>query len=367
MPSSDIRAHDAGYATATMTEAQEQGKQIKCVVWDLDDTLWRGILLEEEVSIRPETAEVVKTLDDRGILQSIASRNDYDLAMDRLSSFGLAEYFVSPQIGWGTKSASIKAIAEVLNLGIDSMAFVDDQPFECAEVNFSHPEVLCLGGSDDLRSLLDLPRMKPRFLTDEQKHRRAMYLQEFERKKLEESFEGPAGEFLATLNMVLKIAPAADGDLERLEELTERTHQLNSTGYTYGFEELYRLRRSPRHLLLVADLSDKFGWYGKIGLALVDCEADPWVLKLLIVSCRVMSRGVGSILLQNVMQRARDAGVKLRAEFRLTGRNRAMHVTYRFAGFEEVERRDEMILLEHALVPVPAVPDYVEIISRDRE
>jgi FkbH-like protein len=339
------------------------GKAIKCVVWDLDDTLWHGILLEEEVRPRSEVAEVMRALDERGILQSIASRNDHDLAMARLSALGLAGYFVCPQISWGPKSAAVKEIARLLNLGIDSIAFVDDQPFEREEVRFTHPEVLCLDGSSDLRSLLELPRMQPRFMTDEQKYRRVMYQQEFERKKAEETFEGTAREFLATLKMVLRIGPATEGDLERLEELTERTHQLNSTGYTYGLEELDRLRCSPQHVLLVAELSDRFGQYGKIGLALVDRSRDPWGLKLLIVSCRVMARGVGSILLQHVMQRAHDAGVVLQAEFRDTGRNRAMRVAYRFAGFQEVERRGELSLFEHRLDSIPPVPDYVKVVS----
>lgn len=346
-----------------MTLADE--KKIKCIVWDLDDTIWRGVLLEEAVALKPEFMEVIKTLDGRGILNSIASRNDYDLAMEQLTTFGLDAFFVCPQIGWGAKSASVKVISETLNLGIDSFAFVDDQPFEREEVNFAHPDVFCFAGAGDLRPILDLPQMLPRYSSDEQKHRRAMYQQEFERKKIEDTFDGTSSEFLKTLDLVLKIGPAENGDLERLEELTERTHQLNSTGYTYDFEELDRLRKSPQHLLLVADLTDKFGWYGKVGLALVECGDDPWVLKLLIASCRVMSRGVGSLLLQNVMGRARDAGVRLRAELRLTGRNRVMHVTYRFAGFREVSRRDELILLEHTLEAMQVVPDHVTLVSVD--
>jgi len=347
-----------------MTETPNSEKPIKCVVWDLDDTVWSGVLLEEEVVLKPEVTRVIRTLDERGVLNSIASRNDADLAMERLESFGLAEYFVCPQIGWGAKSTSIAAIAETLNLGIDSLALVDDQPFEREEVNFAHPDVLCLDGAGNLASLLEVPRLIPRFQTDEQKYRREMYQQEFARNQVENSFDGPSNEFLKTLDLVLNIGPAGDGDLERLEELTERTHQLNSTGYTYGFEELDRLRQSPDHLLLVADLSDKFGWYGKIGLALVERQSDMWILKLLIASCRVMSRGVGSILLHNVMGRAKEAGVKLRAEFRLTGRNRAMHVAYRFAGFQEVERDGDLILLEHGLETVPTIPDYVKLVAR---
>lgn len=343
--------------------AREQSKPIKCVVWDLDDTLWDGILLEEDVNLRPQTLTVVETLDDRGILQSIASRNDHDLAIARLTAFGLGDYFLYPRINWGAKSASVQQIADDLNIATDSLAFVDDQPFEREEVRFFHPEVLCLDGASDLNALLELPRMKPRSITAEQKHRRVMYQESIERQKTEESFAGPQIEFLESLNMVLQISPAVKGDLERLEELTERTHQLNSTGYTYSFEELDRLRQSSEHLLLVAEMSDKFGRHGKIGLALLHRTSDCWTLKLLIVSCRVISYGIGSVFLQHVMAQARDAGVRFRAEFRPNGRNRIMHVAYRFAGLTKLEEFGRLTVFEDHFVKLPPLPTYIEIRS----
>ncbi|MFW6012385.1 MAG: hypothetical protein ACOC92_01605, partial [bacterium] len=161
------------------------------------------------------------------------------------------------------------------------------------------------------------------------------------------------------------------------EELTVRTNQLNATGYTYSYEELDRFRRSPDHLLLVASLEDRFGTYGKVGLALIDRKAEEaldgidgegeadegevWFLKLLLMSCRVMSRGAGSILLAHVLQRARDEGARLLAEFRPTDRNRQMLVTYKFAGFREVERQDGSILFEHPLEHIPPIPAFVRI------
>ncbi|HYH80304.1 MAG TPA: hypothetical protein VEX86_10915, partial [Longimicrobium sp.] len=141
-----------------------------------------------------------------------------------------------------------------------------------------------------------------------------------------------------------------------------RTNQLNTTGYTYGYDELNAFRTSPGHILLVAGLDDRFGTYGKIGLALVEkTSAEHWTLKLLLMSCRVMSRGVGTIMMSHVMQQAKAAGVKLRAEFKPNGRNRMMEVTYRFGGFREVERRGEMILFEHDLATIAPFPDYVRV------
>jgi FkbH-like protein len=323
-------------------------------------------LAEEPVSIRSEARQIVETLDGRGILQSVASRNDREAAMVQIESFGLADYFLVPQINWGPKSASIEAIAEKLDIGLDTFAFVDDQPFEREEVAYSHKEVLVLDGAAPLTEILDHRRMIPRFVTADSKRRRNMYQEEFSRQAAEENFSGPGEAFLATLDMHLAIAPAVEEDLRRAEELTERTHQLNSTGYTYSYDELNRLRRSPDHILLVADLTDRFGSYGRIGLALVECRADSWILKLLIVSCRVMARGVGSILLRDVMHRARGAGARLRAEFRDTGLNRIMNITYRFAGFRQVEELDDTAILEHDLKEIAPFPDYLSVTSVDR-
>ena len=338
---------------------------IKCVVWDLDDTLWSGLLMEESVSLRPESLEVVRSLDRRGILQSVASRNDREAALSQLERFGLAEYLLVPQINWGPKSASIQAIANRLDIGLDTFAFVDDQPFEREEVSRAHPEVVCVDGSTPLLAILDLPRMGPRFVTADSRRRRASYREHFAREEAEENFDGTAHEYLATLDLRLTIAPADEGDLRRAEELTERTHQLNSTGYTYSYDELERLSASADHLLLVADLRDRFGDYGRIGLALVERRVDFWVMKLLIASCRVLSRGVGSALLQDVMRRARRAGAQLRAEFRDTGRNRIMNVTLRFAGFRSVDERGDLTLFAHDLAEIPPVPSYLALTSLD--
>ncbi len=334
---------------------------VKCVVWDLDNTVWDGILLEDpEVRLRPHVAHLLKTLDERGILHSIASRNDHDLAMAKLRELGLDDYFLYPQVNWNSKADSIARIAQDLNLALDAFAFVDDQPFEREEVAFSHAGVLCLD-SALLDDLLDRPEFNPRFITEDSRLRRRMYQADFRRNREEADYVGPKEEFLATLGMVFTIAPCREEDLKRAEELTVRTHQLNTTGYTYSYEELDALRQSPRHELLIASLEDRHGAYGKIGLALVEKDAGVWTVKLLLMSCRVMSKGVGTILIHHLLRRAKAAGVRLRAELVDTGRNRQMLITYRFAGFKEIARTGEVALLENDFSALQPPPPYVEL------
>ncbi|GAA4552125.1 HAD-IIIC family phosphatase [Amycolatopsis samaneae] len=337
-----------------------QGR-VKCVVWDLDNTLWEGVLLEDgQVTPRPEVVEVIEELDRRGVLHSIASRNDADLALRELEKHGLHEYFLHPQISWNPKSESIRAVAEALNIGIDACAFVDDQEFELAEVRFALPEVL-LVPADRTRGIVDIPEFTPRFVTDESLVRRKMYRSAIERDTSEREFTGTNEDFLATLGMVFTIAPAAEDDLKRAEELTVRTNQLNSTGVTYSYAELDHYRTSPDHLLLIAGLTDRFGSYGKIGLALVETAGPAWRLKLLLMSCRVLSRGVGGVLLNHIVRLAGDNGADLEAEIVDTGRNRMMFVTYRFAGFTEAGREDGVTVLRADPGRVADPPAYLKV------
>jgi len=346
----------------TLTETQRQ-KEIKCVVWDLDDTVWNGILSEQSnVSLKSGIREVLETLDARGILHSIASRNDHTQAMSKLREFGLDQYFLYPQISWGAKSQSVRAVAECINIGVDTLAFVDDQAFERDEVKHSLPEVMCLDAAS-LKDIAKLPAMNPRFITEDSARRRQMYLADAARKLIEENYTGPQEEFLSSLDMVFTISKAREEDLKRAEELTVRTHQLNTTGYTYSYEELNALRLSPEHVLLIAGLDDRYGTYGKIGLALVEKHPGLWSIRLLLMSCRVLSRGVGGVFINHIRTLARDAGVKLQAEMIMTDRNRMAYMTYKFLGFREVDVNGSNVVLECEAGPVPAVPPYLKVLT----
>lgn len=339
-----------------------QTRQVKkCVVWDLDNTLWHGILLEgDEVALHRGVVEIVQELDNRGILQSIASKNDEAQAMAKLQNFGLQEYFLYPQINWGTKSHAIETIARLLNISLDAIVFVDDQPFERDEVRHALPQVSCIDAMQ-MDQILHLPDLMPTVITNDARQRRLHYLSDKKRSEEESRFVGSKEEFLALLDMVMCISTAQEQDLQRAEELTVRTHQLNTTGYTYSLEELEHFSVSDSYKLLIARLEDKYGSYGIIGLAVVECLAEIWTIKLLLMSCRVMSRGVGTILLNHIMQLAKDNGVCLRAEFISNDRNRMMYVTYKFAGFKEVKQVDDLVILQNDLSHIQPFPSSIDV------
>jgi FkbH-like protein len=335
--------------------------KVKCLVWDLDNTLWDGVLLEDtQVTLRDNVADVIRTLDSRGILQSIASRNDYDSAMAQLQKFNLREYFVHPQINWGAKSVSMQRISEAINIGIDTLAIIDDQVFERDEVKSVHPKVQCYDVTD-MDNIVDRPEMMPRFISDESKRRRQMLQAEITRNKVEESFQGAQDQFLASLEMRLELNPAREKDLERAEELTLRTNQLNTTGRTYSYEELNDLRKSDDHHLLVASLKDKYGSYGTIGLALVEKHDSGWWIRLLLMSCRVMNRGIGGAIITYIRQLARNASEKLFADIMVNDRNRMMYMTYKFNHFREIEKSGDLTVLENDLSQIPPFPSYLTV------
>jgi methoxymalonate biosynthesis protein len=319
-------------ASAPLPEP-ERPTAVKCLVWDLDETLWQGTLLEgDDVQVSSAVRDVVRGLDARGILQSVASRNDHDHAWARLEQAGLAEYFVLPQIGWGRKSDAVRSIADALGFAHGTIAFIDDQPAERAEVSFRLPDVRCYP-AERAAELLSRPEFGVGMVTVDARRRREMYQAGFRREAAQADFSGSNEAFLRSLEMVLRISRAGEEELSRVEELTLRTSQMNATGVHYSDAALRTLLADPAHELLVLTLTDRFGPHGAVGVVLLERHPGVWHLKLMATSCRVVSFGAGATLLRWLIDRAAAARVHLVADFRRTDRNRIMEVTYRFAGF----------------------------------
>ncbi|WP_040788566.1 HAD-IIIC family phosphatase [Nocardia paucivorans] len=341
-----------------------QSTTVKCLVWDLDDTVWPGVVLESDGGApKPEVLRTLRALDERGILHAVASRGERSAAVEHLRRHGIEDMFSAVEVGWGPKSDALRRIAESLNIGRDTLAFVDNDPVELAEVTAAYPEIRCYS-VDRIPDLADLPEFTPETTTPEARHRRSYYRAEQARRECEAEFTGSNAEFLASLNLVMTVREASEEDLARAHELTVRTHQLNTTGITFDADELRKLCASPDHEVLVASLSDRFGGYGTIGLAVSEIRGGDSVLLLLLMSCRVMSRGAGTSLIREVVRRARAAGRRPTAEFVSTPLNRVMLVTLRFAGFEVIESDGERILLA-CNVPPERIggTGHIEVIS----
>ncbi len=336
-------------------------QHIKCVVWDLDDCLWHGTLAESDnVALKDGVKDIIVSLDERGILNSVCSKNEFNIALRKLEEFGLADYFLYPEISWAPKSAGIKRIQENLNIGIDTIAFIDDQPFEREEVLAVHPSVICFD-AEDYRSLLDHESLTRVVVTSEGRQRRALYQAQIARDREEEHASTPEA-FLKSLNLELKVYEARGEDVSRLGELTLRTNQMNTTGIHYSADDLLDLIRSEDFIVLVCELTDRFGSYGKIGLSVIERRGDDWVIKLFLMSCRVVSRGVGSVFLSVICRLCHEQNKRLVAHFKRTERNRMMYVLYKFMRFEHVDQdADGLIELVNDLQKIPSTPDHIKL------
>lgn len=269
--------------------SMEVRKSIKCVVWDLDNTLWKGILSEgDKVSVNGELVDIIKELDRRGILNSIASKNDSDHAWPVLQKLGISEYFLFPQINWSPKSENIKEIAKDFNIGLDAFAFIDDNPFELEQVAGAIPEITCVN-VQDIDHLLQDSRFKGG-TSEEAKNRRHSYLAESRRREDKKGYGENYFAFLKSCEIVLDIRHLVMDDFERVAELVQRTNQLNFSGHKYTRSELACIIEDPGMQKFVLTCSDNYGSYGTVGFALVQFEEDVIRVRDLMLSCRVQGK-----------------------------------------------------------------------------
>lgn len=308
----------------------------KLVVFDLDHTLWDGILLEGEVRLRDGIHDLFAELDERGILISVASKNAPDDAMGKLTALGLADYLLFPQVGWLPKSRSIKTIVDTIDIGIDTVIFIDDNPFERAEVSAVHPKVEVL---DDgaIASLAQHPRLQGS-KTAESRTRRRMYQDAIVRTQAATSFGGDYIEFLRGCELEVTIRPDTPADVDRISELVQRTNQLNFSGRKYDRQAIAEALCDDR-LHLVIDCADRFGNYGTVGFCMAHFEGEEGRKRLVVddfmLSCRVQGKFIEKALLNDLVLRADGELDEVFIDFRKTERNRPAQLVLEEIGFGE--------------------------------
>lgn len=293
----------------------------KCVVFDLDNTLWDGVLLEGDVRLREGVLDVIRRLDERGILVSVASKNAPDDALAKLRAFGLEEYVLFPSIGWGPKSEGLREIAKNLNIGIDALMFIDDNPFERDEVARSVPDVEVLPDTM-LTALPEHPRLQGA-VTAESKMRRSLYREAMERQVAAASFGENYIEFLRSCGITVEIRPDRPEDLERVCELVQRTNQLNFSGRKYGRAEILELLADPSRERFVISCADRYGSYGIVGFCLATRTEDGIRVDDFMLSCRVQGKFIEQALLHHLTSRPDWQARFVEINFRRTDRNGA--------------------------------------------
>lgn len=285
---------------------------IKCVIWDIDNTLLDGIFLESAAdgvtaAAGPPAANramvaALSELAGRGVLHALASRNP-PAAADYVQQ-ATGHRFAATECGWGRKSDAIRRICAELGLAPQEVAFVDDEALDRAEVSFALPEVTVLSPAE-VTEALGWPAFSPPVLTDEARRRAEAYLARQRRKEEAQAFAGSREAFLRYCQTRVTIGSASAADLARLHELSVRTHQFNSVGEPVSHQTLAGLIAAPDHLVITVRLTDRYGDDGLVGAAVI---AAAWDVPLLMMSCRAMGRGVIEALLAWICLAAGAAG-----------------------------------------------------------
>jgi FkbH-like protein len=324
-----------------MTPARQQDARpagritIKCVAWDIDNTLLAGTFIESgarQPPADPGMVAVLAELGERGVLHAIASRNPPAAALYATEATG--SQFVAVECGWDEKSAAIGRILAGLGIGAGALAFVDDDPYERAEVSFALPDVLVLS-PEDMTDALGWPEFSPAVVTDEARRRSELYLDRKRRQEAEREFAGSREDFLRYCQTEISIGPAVESDVARLHELSVRTHQFNSAGQETTEAAFRAMVGSPEREVITVRLRDRFGDDGIVGGCVTERGADGRrTVPQLMMSCRAMGRGVIDVLLAWLIRSAASHGThELDIPAVLNARNVPLRLALAAAGF----------------------------------
>ena len=360
------RESSSRQATQTEPELKRQpmpAKKVKCVAWDLDNTLWHGVIGDvNEGGVKPnaEMVELIDRLDQRGILQTIVSKNDYETAWPRLEQMGLADYFLYPAIHWGPKSRSLQQIADELNINVDTFAVIDDSPFERREISNLLPQVRVFDPAagptiinDDAFSVV---------ISDETRSRRLKYLTDAKRKRVHQTWRGDYAEFLKSCDMTLQIRHPKATDDSRCIELLQRSNQFNLSGRSYQPDDFYQLRDSKQHDCFCFEVADDFGGYGIVGVAAFETSGEIPALVDFVLSCRVAQKMVEATFLKWYAVRQSALGhQQLQARLRVTSRNSPLRAVLKELEFTCLNEIDDQQLLEMKIDANLSVPDIITI------
>jgi FkbH-like protein len=363
------------------------GKIAKVLVVDLDNTLWGGIIGEDGMTgiklgqeypgaAYQELQRALLDLSRRGILLAICSKNNHEDAMEALQNHpGMLlrpEHFSAMRINWSDKPQGIGEIAAELNIGIDSVAFLDDNPFEREQVRAALPQVRVIELPADSLHYATWLRQCPVFerlaLSAEDSQRTVFYREQRARDSAEQSFRSKE-DFFRFLAQKIEIAPVAPETLARVSQLTQKTNQFNLTTRRYAEQQIAEIARRPGWQVLSLRVRDRFGDHGLVGVAITRDEGDSCEIDTFLLSCRVIGRTVETAMLAHLARAASQRGRKvLRGRFLPTRKNAPAEKFYGQHGFELEDQNGNGSIWTLSLEkqPVPC-PEWIELtISGER-
>lgn len=260
-------------------------EKIKVVFWDLDDTLWKGTLAEnEKVEIIEKRINIIKELNSRGIVNSICSKNDFNKAKAKLVKNNIWDLFVFPSISFLPKGEMIKDTLKNMNLRDNNALFVDDNAFNLREVEYYNPNINTII-ADSCEAILDNIFLKGK---QDLKLTRVAQYKQLEKKVQVRKNSSSNETFLKESNIRVELIPYSEEYFERIYELSERTNQLNFTKNRMSKYELQMLLNDSSYETKIIHVVDNFGDYGIVGFYTIKGND----VKHFVFSCRIMNMGI---------------------------------------------------------------------------
>src|SRR6202167_2491182 len=337
------------------------GRTAKALVVDLDNTLWGGVVGEDGmagIQVGPEypgaayqaLQRALLDISRKGILLAVCSKNNPDDGLEALDQHpGMlvrAKHFAALRINWTDKSQNLREIAEELNIGIDALAFLDDNPFEREQVRATLPEVTVIDLSHN-----DLPKNPLEYagairdcavferltLSAEDQQRTEMYAAQKQRSGAEQSFQTKE-DFFRFLEQEAELEPISSLTLGRGAQLTQKTNQFNLTTRRYTELQVAEMAKQPEWQVLSIRVRDRFGDHGLVGVAIAHDQGEQCEVDTFLLSCRVIGRTVETALLAHLAVSAVQRGRKrLVGWFLPTKKNAPARDFYQQHGFERQE------------------------------
>jgi FkbH-like protein len=266
---------------------------VKMVIWDLDETFWKGTLAESEIEFVQSNADIVRTLAARGIISSIASKNDHDTAKEILEREGIWDYFVFPSISFDPKGRRVAEIIQNAALRPENVLFIDDTTMNLEEVRYFNNGIM-LAHPDDLIPILNHPRL---YGKSDPGLKRLKQYQLLERKWIDQKSTRLSNEeFLRSCDISICFDFDVDSNFDRIVDLINRANQLNYTKKRFNTSEQTQALRSSltEYGVSAACIScrDKYGDYGVVGFYALKKNRKQFDLLHFVFSCRTMNMGI---------------------------------------------------------------------------
>lgn len=336
----------------------------KCLLLDMDNTLWGGVLGEEgpngiqcapagEGKVYYDFQQKIKQIKDMGVILVACSKNNRsdveELFRVNKQLFLHQEDFTIIKANWNRKADNVVEVAKELNIGFDAMVFVDDNPGERENMKIELPEVEV---PDFPQVVYELPAFADRLyedyffafsLTQEDKQKAKQYEEEKQRITAKSQFINYE-EYLKSLNMDIDIREVAEDDLERAAQLTQKTNQFNLTTRRYTQTDLIEMKKKDRFRIIIVSVKDRFGNYGKVALVIVRIEQKEWDIDTFLMSCRVMGKDIEREIIRVIEEEAQKNNIKiLKGTFIKSKKNKPVENFFSDMGFEIIDKTDDEI------------------------